>query len=143
MQAPRKPGAQQGRSPSGDESWGAHSEAQPSGGVGLSQVRLPTRERVALLVQLGKLFALNAKTLVLGQMPMQNIQLHRGHSLQRSFENFHRMEMPCGIDHQPTPGKTRPVGDRNRREIESVPVSFQQLQQRFKTAHRANRRRSG
>src|SRR5438552_12404714 len=50
------------------------------------------------LMKLRKFFALNAKSLILGQMPMQNIELDRRHRIEVALEKFHRLKAKTDID---------------------------------------------
>ena len=51
------------------------------------------------LMKLRKLLTLNTEALVLGQMPMKDIQLHCRHCIEVAFENFHGLKVASDIDH--------------------------------------------
>src|SRR5260370_30301331 len=58
-------------------------------------------------VQLRKAFALDPKALIIGKVPVQNIHLHRGHSVQVALEDVQWNEMAADIDEQAAPGEAR------------------------------------
>src|SRR5258706_5211755 len=49
-------------------------------------------------VELGELLTFDAKALVLGQMPMKDVQLYRGHRIEIPFEDFHGLVVTADID---------------------------------------------
>src|ERR1700745_2871641 len=63
--------------------------------------------------QFGKHLALDAKPLIVGKVPVQNVHLHRRHAIEIALEHIERNEMPTNIDQQATPGKTRLILDRD------------------------------
>src|SRR5260370_40883172 len=54
-------------------------------------------------VQLRKAFALDPKALVVGKVPVQNIHLHRRHSVQVALEDVERNEMAADVNEQTAP----------------------------------------
>ena len=74
------------------------------------------------LMQLGKLLALDTKALILGEMPVKNIQLHRGHRVEIAFEHFHGLEVTSDVDQQAAPRKPRLIVDLN--SPKKVPVAI-------------------
>ena len=61
----------------------------------------------AQLLQLGKALALDAETLIVGKMPVQDIHLHRRHSVEVPLQYFDGDEMAADVNQQATPGKAR------------------------------------
>ena len=49
-------------------------------------------------VEFGKLLALDAKALVLCQMPVKDVQLYCRHGIEVPFENFHRLVVTSNVD---------------------------------------------
>jgi len=62
-------------------------------------------------MQIGKCFAFDAESLVFGEVPVQHVHLHCGHTVQVSLYDIDRHEMPAGVDHQPAPREARTVFD--------------------------------
>ena len=54
-----------------------------------------------------KLLALDAKALVLRQVPVKNVELDRGHRIEIAFKNLNRLEVTGNVDKQTAPGKAR------------------------------------
>src|SRR5262249_28824755 len=52
----------------------------------------------AHLLELGKPFALNTESLILAEVPVQNIQLHRRHAVDVSLDHLNRLKMPATVD---------------------------------------------
>ena len=62
-------------------------------------------------------------TLIIGQMPMEHVQLMQSHKIQNLTDFFNRKEMSAAIQKQTTVTKTRPITDLH---IRIIPViSFQ------------------
>ena len=57
------------------------------------------------LVQLRKALALDAEAFIVRKVKMQNIHLHRRHSIDVALEHIHGNVMTAHIDQQPTPGE--------------------------------------
>src|SRR4029077_13434006 len=57
-------------------------------------------------MELGKFLTLNAKALVIRQMPVKYIELHRCHSVQIALEHIEGNKVAAYIDHQSPPRKT-------------------------------------
>ena len=66
-------------------------------------------------MELGKLLTLDTKALVLGQMPVKDVELDCCHRIQIPFENFHRLEVAGDVNQQAAPGKARLILDLNSR----------------------------
>src|SRR5437868_1537048 len=91
-------------------------------------------------MQLRRLFALDAKALIFGEMPVKDIQLYGSHRVEISFEHFHRLEMSPDIDQQSAPWKARLIFDLNTWQEISPAIGIDQLQQSLETTKRANYR---
>ena len=63
----------------------------------------------AHLVQARQHLAFHPEALVVGEVPVQHVQLHRRHAIDVSFDDSHRQEVPRGVHQQPAPGKPRLV----------------------------------
>ena len=59
---------------------------------------------------------------------MENIELHRFHGVQITFQSFDGLEVAGHIDQQPAPGKARTVFDDETRCRESLRADLYQLQ---------------
>src|SRR3984893_1939918 len=57
------------------------------------------------LMQPGKLLALDAKTLVVGKMQMQNVHLHGSHSIQIALKHIERNKVTANVNEQSAPGE--------------------------------------
>ena len=118
---------------------GHHADA-PIGGVSheLPRFFLGVVEPVgAHFLQLGEFLALDAESLVVGQMPVKYVYFHRGHPVQVALEDLHRNKVAADVDHQPAPGKPRLVLDRDRRHHEAGRNVFDQLQERLEPVQNA------
>ena len=78
----------------------------------------------AQFVELRKLFAFHAETLIVGQVPMEHVQFHCCHTIKVAFEYTERDEMAAYIDHQSTPGKAGFVLDRDYWHGEAIASGF-------------------
>src|SRR4029077_17860561 len=90
-------------------------------------------------LELGKLLTLNAKALVVRQMPVKYIELHRRHSVQIALEHIEGNEVAAYIDHQSSPWKTWFVLDGNCRHGKAVGSDLNQLKKCLQPAHDAER----
>ena len=90
----------------------------------------------AHLLKFGKFQALDAKSLVIGEVPVQHIHLDGSHGIEISFENFHRLEVAADIDQQSAPGKSRLILDLDSRQKISVAIALKQLQKSLEAAER-------
>src|SRR5260370_36985787 len=90
-------------------------------------------------VQLRKAFALDPKALVVGKVPVQNIHLHRRHSVQVALEDVERNEMAADVNEQTAPRKEWLVLYCDGRDGESLPGGFHELKQCLKPAQKAKR----
>ena len=68
-------------------------------GDDLAHLVLRVEETIgAKCVEFGKLLTLDAKALVLCQVPVKDVQLYCRHSIQIPFEYFHRLVVPANVD---------------------------------------------
>ena len=93
----------------------------------------------AHFVQLRKLLALDAEALIVGQVPVHDVHLHRRHSIQVALEHVQRNEVTADVDEQAAPGESRLILDRDRRYGKSLPGGFHQLQECLKAVQNAQR----
>ncbi len=64
--------------------------------------------------------ALGAEALVLREVPVEDVQLHRFHTIDIPANDVEGNEMARGIDHQPSPWETRLVLNRNDGRCKSI-----------------------
>ncbi len=57
-------------------------------------------------MQAGKDLALKAKALVIGQVPVEDVQFDSGHPVQVSLDDIHGHEVAGGINEEPPPGES-------------------------------------
>ena len=62
-------------------------------------------------MELREFFALDAKALIFGEVPVEDVHFHGFEAVDVSFEHIERNEMARGIDHQSAPGKARLIVD--------------------------------
>ena len=89
------------------------------------------------MLQLGELLALDAESLVVGEMPVEDIQFDRRHAVEVAPQNLERNEVAANVKHQSPPGKARLVFNRERGNGESIGSDVDELQKRLQSAHRA------
>lgn len=82
-------------------------------------------------------FAFDAKSLVVGQVPVEDIQLYRGHAIKGSFHATHRNKVARNIQRQPAPPEPRLVLNIHGGRCEAVRTNAHQLQKRLKAANRS------
>jgi hypothetical protein len=89
----------------------------------------------AHLLQLRKSLALDAEALVVGQMPVQNVHLHGGHTVEVALEHVQRNEVPAHIDEHAPPGKPRLIfygdgrhGEAGGRDLDKLKKGLQAVQ---------------
>src|SRR6266542_2527375 len=68
----------------------------------------------AHFLQLREPLALNAKSLIVRQVPVEHVQLDRRHRVQIPLDYLDRHEVAAGINHEPAPWEPRLVIDRDR-----------------------------
>ena len=67
-------------------------------------------------------FDLDPPALVVGQVPVKNIQLVHRHRIQKPVEELDRRKMPAHIEHRPPPGKSRAIRDADEWDLPSDPI---------------------
>ena len=72
------------------------------------------------LLKLWKTLALDTETLVVGEMPMEDVQLHRGHAVEIAFDHFDGHPMPGYIQMQAAPRETGMVLDVDDRQFRAL-----------------------
>src|SRR5215813_6103555 len=80
-------------------------------------------------VKPGKFLALDAKALILCEVPMQDVQLYGRHRVEVPLEYVHRLEVTADVDEQAAPGKARLIVDPDTGNVESVAIALEQLQE--------------
>src|SRR6202521_2604925 len=70
---------------------------------------------------------LEAPTLIIGQMPMQYIELVPRHPVDHGANEGGRLKVPRGIEHHPAPGVSRCVADGLRGDLASAATRRQEL----------------
>src|SRR6266849_897425 len=84
-------------------------------------------------LQLREALALDTETLVVVQVPVQDIHLHRCHSIEVALEHAQRNEVAADINEQATPGKPGPILNRHDGNSKSVCGGFHKLKEGLKT----------
>ena len=91
--------------------------AVPVGGaVGVAPGVALRHAAAADLGEPGVALDLDAPALVIGEMPMEGVELVRGHRVEQGLDLLHTPEMPRRVEHQPAPGEARRVLDPHRRQ---------------------------
>jgi hypothetical protein len=72
--------------------------------------------------------ALDPEPLVLGEMPVQHVQLHRGHPVERALDDRNGLEVPPGVHQEAAPDEPGRVFDAHRRDVEPRTVRRDELQ---------------
>src|SRR6267378_6790597 len=90
-------------------------------------------------VQPGKTLALDAETLVVIQVPVQNIHLHRCHSIEVALEHVQRNEVAADINKQTPPGEPGLILNRHDGHSKSVWGGFHKLQEGLKAMQNTQR----
>ena len=91
-------------------------------------------------MQLRERLHLDPEALVLGQVPVQHVELGQRHPVDGALDHFDRDEVAAGVDQHPAPAEARRVGDRRHLQRVAVGVHLVQLQQRLEAADRADHR---
>ena len=58
-------------------------------------------------LELGEWLALDAESLVVGEMPVEDVHLHGGHAVEIAFERVHWDEVAADVNQEAAPRKTR------------------------------------
>ncbi len=91
--------------------------------------------------QTGKFLALYAETLIVREMPVQDVHLHGGHAIEIALQHVDRNEMAADVDKQAAPRKARLVFDRDHGDRESGGGRLNQLEERLHSMQNAERSR--
>lgn len=91
----------------------------------------------AKLVQLWKHVALDAEALVVGQVPVEDIQFHRFHSVECALYDRYRHPVAGDVQQEASPGKARLVINVKRRGFEAGVGRRNQLQKCLEAMQRA------
>src|SRR5579864_2773490 len=91
-------------------------------------------------VQLGKALAFDTEALIVGKVPVKNVQLDRGHSVEIALDHVEWHEMAAGVDHQTAPRKARLVLNRDCGNGEALRRDLDELQESLQPAHDAEGR---
>ena len=104
----------------------------------LFHLRLSIKQPVAgLLLQFRIPRGSEAPALIVGQMPVENVQFSRRHAVNLAFNSLQRYEVASGIQQQPAPREARRIINRDVRNCRVFCAVLHQLEQRFHPAHRA------
>lgn len=90
-----------------------------------------------LLLQFGVMLGGKAPALIVGQVPVEYVELGRRHAVELAQNVRQRQEMARRIQQHATPREARHVADIHQRQEGVLPVGLQQLQQSFHAAQRA------
>jgi hypothetical protein len=77
----------------------------------------------------GKFLALDAESLVVGKVPVHDIQLHCCHRVEVALEHLDRDEVAADVEHQASPREARLVFDGDSGNGESGGGGLNQLQE--------------
>ena len=55
--------------------------------------------------ELGKELALDAEALILGEVPVEDVELHGGHGVEVALDDVDRLEVAADVDHQAAPAE--------------------------------------
>src|SRR5690606_31629651 len=72
---------------------------------------------------------LHAPALVVGQVPVQDVELVQGHRVDDLLDLVHAPEVARGVHHEAAPGKARRILDAHRRKPGAGRIDGGQLQQ--------------
>ena len=90
-------------------------------------------------MQLRQFLGLGAKSLIVRDMPVKDVHLHRFHSVQVPLEHFHGRKVPARIDQQAAPAKSRLVLDAHCWCGKSIRRHIHELQKSLQAAQNAER----
>ncbi len=79
--------------------------------------------------------ALDAEALVLGKVPVEDIELDCGHAVERAFEHIHRFEVAPAVDHQASPWEAWRIADGDERQLVFAARGSHQLHKCLQAAH--------
>ncbi|KAG1316802.1 hypothetical protein G6F63_015920 [Rhizopus arrhizus] len=78
----------------------------------------------ARLGQLRVALDLHAPALVVGQVPVEGVELVRGHRVEHALDLVQALEMPRRVEHEAAPAETRRILDLHHRQHANRPVSL-------------------
>ncbi len=110
-------------------------------GVGhdLADLLLGIEEPVgALLLEQRETPALHPEALVLGEVPVEDVELDRGHSVELPLDRLGRLPVPADVDQETAPGEAGPVGDADGGNPPPGRVALHQLEHGLEAAERAD-----
>src|SRR6266567_797588 len=93
--------------------------------------------------ELGKLLALDAEALVIGEMPVQDVHFDGGHAVEIALEHIDGNEVAADIDEQAAPGKAGLIFDGDSGSSKSGWRDLYELKKCLQSAQDAKRRRRG
>ncbi len=91
------------------------------------------------LLQLGKALALNTESLVVVQVPVQDIHLHRRHPIDIALEYLQRNEVAANVNQQAPPDELGLIVNRHRGSGKTIRGRFHQLKECLKAVQHAQR----
>ena len=91
------------------------------------------------LLQFGKPQALHAKPLIVGEVPVQHVQFHCRHSVERPLHQAQWHEVPGHVERESAPREAGRISDSHGRQFKPALARLNQLEQRLQPAHRAER----
>ena len=83
----------------------------------------------ALFVKFRKLFALDAKSFIVGQMPMQHVEFYGCHSIEVALQYIKWNEMTADIDQQTAPWEARLILNADCRNRETIGTKLNKLEE--------------
>ena len=89
--------------------------------------------------ELGKFLALDAESLVVGKMPVQDVHLHRGHAVEVALEHVDRNEVAADVDQQCRAREARLIFDGDGGHGKSSGRDLHELKKSLQTAQHAQR----
>ena len=92
--------------------------------------------------ELGKHFALDAESLIVGQMPVQHVHLHGGHAVEIALEHVDGNEVAADVDQRAAPGEAGLIFDGDGGDGESGGRDLHELKKCLQAVKRAERGRA-
>jgi hypothetical protein len=75
--------------------------------------------------------ALHAEALVLGEVPVEDVHLHRGHAVEVALQDVDRDEVPAGVDQEAAPAKAGSILDGDDRKSKAARARLDEIEQRL------------
>lgn len=79
--------------------------------------------------------AIDAEALVLGKMPVEDVELDCGHAVERTFEHIHRFEVASAVNHEAPPWEAWRIADGDSGQFVFAPRGLHQLHKRLQAAN--------